>query len=533
MTPKIVLIGLPTCGKTRTAEILSQQMGLSWVDTDAVVEKRYGKPIPWIFQELGEAGFRALEYQVVAEAIAGAARIISLGGGAVTFPATAELLQGHAVYYLRTSPEYLIQLQGKHAEKQGSQKRPLLQGDFEERIKNLFQERKTIYENLTTTIVDAQRPYQDIAQEIIHAEQRNEEVILVGGAKPYKVVLGTDLAAQVVSMVSSGTHRVLLLSAPPVMPLAEKLALSLGDKAGVITRIKVLPDGESAKQLSVLKSVWDAAADFGLERGDLIIPVGGGATTDLGGFAAATWLRGIKVLQVPTTLLAMVDAAIGGKTGIDWSTGKNLVGSFYPPVGVAIDFHALATLPKTRIIEGLGEALKCGFISDSQILEIFRQEGKSLVNADNPQLHEVIRRSVQVKAEVVSQDLCESGIREYLNFGHTLAHAIELAQDYKFAHGNAVAIGMVFASYLGVLLGVTPREVPELLKERLETVGLPADYQAHSFSQLYPLMLADKKVRGGVLRFVLLRGIGKPVVQAVTDIEVLQEAARMTGIPKK
>lgn len=534
MISKIVLVGMPTSGKSKTAGILAQALHVSWVDTDLVIEKRFGHKISWIFNELGEDGFRALEYQVVLEALQGPAQIISLGGGAPVYAPTRELLAGHTVYYLKASPDYLADRQEKRSSKSSQKKdqqvRPLLEGDVRGRMRKLYEERKDVYEALADVVIDAQRGRQDMAADIVAHQSREGDVCRVGGPKPYRVSFGRDLCAQVCDMVPASARKALILVAPPVVSLAKKLSEAL-EKTGRSTRIVTLPEGEAAKQLSALSSVWDQAANFGVERGDVVIPIGGGATTDLGGFAGATWLRGVDVVQVPTTLLAMVDAAIGGKTGINHSTGKNLVGAFYPPIGVAMDFTTLSTLPIAHVREGLAEALKCGFIRDPEILELAQGAKEELLDVKCSALTEIIRRAVAVKADVVSQDLYESGIREHLNFGHTLAHAIERAQNYGFAHGLAVSIGMVFAAHLGVLLEVTPRDLPHKIVESLEQVGLPTTYADHSFAQLQPFMFADKKVRGGHLRFVLLREVADPVVVCVDKPEMLMQAASLTGIP--
>ena len=508
MTRKIVLMGLPTSGKSKTAGILAQILHTTWIDTDLEIQQRFGQSIPWIFKELGEQGFRALEYTVVRDALRGSARIVSLGGGAPTYAPTRELLSEHTVYYLKADPDFLVNRQIQRSERSGQKKdaqvRPLLAGDLRERMHELYRERKDIYESTATVIIDAQSKRSELAGEIIAYEERQGDCIWVSTpGQPYAVSFGEDLNAQVAALMKAYTKKVLLLSAPPVAPAANSLAQHL-DSLGKQTTVKVLPDGEAAKQLPVLSEVWEAAASSGLERRDAIVALGGGATTDLGGFAAATWLRGINLITVPTTLLAMVDAAIGGKTGIDWSTGKNLVGAFYPPIGVAVDFTTLRTLSPDHLREGLAEALKCGFI----------------------------RRAVTVKSDVVSADLYESGQREYLNYGHTLAHAIERVENYRFPHGLAVSIGMVFAANLAAVLGRGPKNLVARLRDQLEAVGLPTTYSDHVFAELLPIMFSDKKVRGGQLRFVLLEDWGKPVVVPVADVEALAKAAQMTGIPQ-
>lgn len=535
MTRKIVLMGLPTSGKSKTAGILAQILHTTWIDTDLEIQQRFGQSIPWIFKELGEQGFRALEYTVVRDALRGSARIVSLGGGAPTYAPTRELLSEHTVYYLKADPDFLVNRQIQRSERSGQKKdaqvRPLLAGDLRERMHELYRERKDIYESTATVIIDAQCKRSELAGEIITYEERQGDCIWVSTpGQPYAVSFGEDLNAQVAALMKAHTKKVLLLSAPPVAPAANSLAQHL-DSLGKQTTVKVLPDGEGAKQLPVLSEVWEAAASAGLERRDVMVALGGGATTDLGGFAAATWLRGIDLITVPTTLLAMVDAAIGGKTGIDWSTGKNLVGAFYPPIGVAVDFTTLRTLSPDHLREGLAEALKCGFICDHQILDIARDHASALLDPNSSSLRDIIRRAVTVKSDVVSADLYESGQREYLNYGHTLAHAIERVENYRFPHGLAVSIGMVFAANLSAVLGRGPENLAARLRDQLEAVGLPTTYSDHSFAELLPIMFSDKKVRGGQLRFVLLEDWGKPVVVPVADSAALAKAAQMTGIP--
>lgn len=535
MTRKIVLMGLPTSGKTKTARLLAQMLHATWVDTDLEIERRFGKAIPWIFKELGEEGFRALEYAVVRDVLRGPAQIVSLGGGAPTYVPTRELLHGHTVYYLKADPDFLVDRRGGRAGRPGSHKgtqvRPLLAGDLRKRMHELYRERRDIYESNASVVIDAQRKSGEIANAIITQEETLAGRLWVSTpSQPYAVSFGQDLNSQVTDLMKAHTKKVLVLSAPPVASAANSLALHL-DSLGKHVTVKVLPDGEAAKQLPVLSEVWEAAASAGLERRDLVVALGGGATTDLGGFAAATWLRGIDLITVPTTLLAMVDAAVGGKTGIDWSTGKNLVGAFYPPIGVAVDFTTLRTLSPQHLREGLAEALKCGFIRDQQILDIAQDNAPALLDPDSPSLREIIRLAVTVKADVVSADLYESGQREHLNYGHTLAHAIERVEDYRFPHGLAVSIGMVFAANLATVLGLGSKDLSARLREQLEAVGLPTTYTDHTFAELLPVMFSDKKVRGGQLRFVLLEDWGKPVVVPVADSQALVKAAELTGIP--
>jgi 3-dehydroquinate synthase len=260
----------------------------------------------------------------------------------------------------------------------------------------------------------------------------------------------------------------------------------------------------------VLAGLWSRFAELGMTRSDAVVGVGGGATTDLAGFAAASWLRGVRSVLVPTTLLGMVDAAVGGKTGINIPEGKNLVGAFHPPAGVLCDLLALMTMPHDDYISGLAEIIKAGFIADPVILDLVEQDPEGAASPSGPHTRELVERAVRVKAEVVSADLREAGPREILNYGHTLAHAIEKAEDYRFRHGHAVAIGMVYAAELAALTGRLPAEAVERHRSVLASVGLPTSYAAAAWPALRATMAIDKKSRGSTLRFVVLDGPAEP-----------------------
>jgi 3-dehydroquinate synthase len=250
---------------------------------------------------------------------------------------------------------------------------------------------------------------------------------------------------------------------------------------------------------------------IGFTRSDAIVGLGGGATTDLAGWVAASWLRGVRIVQVPTTLAGMVDAAVGGKTGINIERGKNLVGAFHPPVGVLCDVATLSTLGVNDYLAGLAEVVKCGFIADPVILELIEADPELVSRPGNRVEAELIRRSVQVKADVVSQDLTEQGLREILNYGHTLAHAIEKAERYTWRHGAAVSIGLVYAAELGRALGRLDDETADRHRAVLTSLRLPVTYRVGAFNQLLDTMKVDKKSRGDRLRFVILDGLAKPV----------------------
>jgi 3-dehydroquinate synthase len=274
-----------------------------------------------------------------------------------------------------------------------------------------------------------------------------------------------------------------------------------------------VPDGEEAKTAAVLAFCWRVLGQAGFTRSDAVVGVGGGAVTDLAGFVAATWLRGIRVVQVPTTLLAMVDAAVGGKTGINTAEGKNLVGAFHPPAGVLCDLIALETLPSGDLVAGLAEVVKCGFVADPAILDLVEASVDAApleLDPASPVLRELVERAVAVKARVVTQDLREASLREILNFGHTLGHAVELVERYQWRHGAAISVGMVYAAELGRLAGRTPEAVADRVRSVLALLGLPRTYRQDRWPQLLDAMRRDKKARGDLLRFVVLDDLARP-----------------------
>lgn len=270
-----------------------------------------------------------------------------------------------------------------------------------------------------------------------------------------------------------------------------------------------LPDGESAKSTQTIVKMWDWIGATGLTRSDVIVAIGGGTITDVAGFVSATWMRGIDWIAVPTTLAGMVDASVGGKTGINSDYGKNLIGSFHSPQKVIIDSHWIHTLPNRDIAAGLAEVVKTGFIADASILDLLSDFELDTDKADFELLNQLIEKSVAVKARIVSSDFKEGFEREVLNYGHTLGHAIERHSKYKLRHGEAVSIGMVFAAHLSAThCGLAETVVAQHI-DLLKRIGLPTTYERGAMPELYPLMSRDKKSRGNSLRFVGLSQVGR------------------------
>jgi 3-dehydroquinate synthase len=325
---------------------------------------------------------------------------------------------------------------------------------------------------------------------------------------PYPVIIGTGLLGEL-DRVLEGRHKVAILHQPVLSQTAESIRNHLSDKSIDAHRIEI-PDAEGGKELPVVAFIWEVLGRIGFGRKDAIVSLGGGAATDVAGFAAATWLRGVDVVHVPTTLLGMVDAAVGGKTGINTDAGKNLVGAFHQPAAVFVDLATLETLPRNEIVAGMAEIVKAGFIADPVILDLIEADPEAALDPKNTVLPELIRRAVAVKAEVVAADEKESQLREILNYGHTLAHAIERRERYQWRHGAAVSVGLVFAAELGRLAGRLDDGTADRHRSILTSLGLPVTYDADALPQLLEYMAGDKKTRAGVLRFVVLDGLAKP-----------------------
>lgn len=350
-----------------------------------------------------------------------------------------------------------------------------------------------------------------------------------GGGDGYDVLVGRDLLGELPGLIGTRAARVAVVSPPALAATARVIRDRLAE-AGLVATLLPVPDAEEQKSVDVLAELWSVLGRAGFTRTDVVVGVGGGATTDLAGFLAASWLRGVPWVAVPTSLLGMVDAAVGGKTGINTPEGKNLVGAFHPPVGVLCDIDLLDTLPHDDYVTGLAEVVKAGFIADPAILDLIEAgvaADPALVTTPGwPHTRAVIERAVRVKAEVVSADLREAGRREFLNYGHTLGHAIERVEDYRWRHGSAVAVGMVFAAALGVRAGRLDEATARRHSTVLAALGLPLTYEPDAFPRLRDAMRLDKKTRADRQRFVVLDGLARPAILEAPEPELLAAAYR-------
>ncbi|MEU3267949.1 3-dehydroquinate synthase [Streptomyces bacillaris] len=536
--PLVVLVGPMGVGKSTVGELLAARLGTTYRDTDADVVAEAGKPIAEIFYDEGEEHFRALERRAVAAAVAGHAGVLSLGGGAVLDGTTRELLAGHPVVYLSMDVEEAVRRVGLGAA------RPLLAVNPRRQWRELMDARRHLYEEVARTVVATDdRTPEEVAQAIIDALELPEGAAAPGvestgmtqqaptriqvagsaGSDPYEVLVGHQLLGELPQLIGDRAKRVAVLHPEALAETGEAVRQDLADQGYEAIAIQ-LPNAEEAKTVEVAAYCWKALGQTGFTRTDVIVGIGGGATTDVAGFVAASWLRGVRWIAVPTTVLGMVDAAVGGKTGINTAEGKNLVGAFHPPAGVLCDLAALESLPVNDYVSGMAEIIKAGFIADPVILDLIEADPEAARTPAGPHTAELIERSIRVKAEVVSSDLKESGLREILNYGHTLGHAIEKNERYKWRHGAAVSIGMVFAAELGRLAGRLDDATADRHRTILQSVGLPLTYRGDQWPKLLENMKVDKKSRGDLLRFIVLDALGKPTVLEGPDPAVLLAA---------
>ncbi|MFT2816191.1 3-dehydroquinate synthase [Leifsonia sp. A12D58] len=353
-------------------------------------------------------------------------------------------------------------------------------------------------------------------------------VITVSGQDSYPVFVGRGLLADsIAEQLGTGVKKVLIVHTSTLGARAVALRESLMDTYEVL--IAEVPDAEAAKRVEVAAFCWQVMGQADFSRTDAVIGFGGGAVTDLAGFVAATWLRGVRLVQVPTSVLGMVDAAVGGKNGINTAEGKNLVGTFYAPAAVICDLDTLDDLPRNEILAGFAEIVKAGFIQVPEILDIIEADVDVATDPTTPEFRRLIELSVEMKARVVGVDFKEAGLREILNYGHTLGHAIEHAERYGWRHGAAVAVGMMFAAELGSLTGRLPVEVVDRHRSILESLTLPTTYPVGRWKTLLATMQRDKKTRSGMLRFIVLDDIGKPTVLEGPDASLLFAAYQAIG----
>jgi 3-dehydroquinate synthase len=528
------LVGMPGAGKSVVGPALAERLGMAFVDTDHEVERAAVRSIPDLFEHDGEEAFRALETRALCEASEGAGSVIATGGGAVLAEENRRTMRrtGLVVHLHVDAADAAARLERTRTA------RPLLADPGA--WSRLAAEREPLYAEIADVSISGIRSGEDrplgpdgIADLLVRAVDGQTELTSTRVETPdggYDVVVGRGILSGRLRLWTPEAPQggtAFVVADPAVSTLfLDPVTEALGE-AGWGTVHLAVAEGEDAKTLAVAEALYRQLAVREAQRQDLVVALGGGATGDLAGFVAATYLRGIPVLQVPTTLLAMVDAAIGGKTAVNLPAGKNLVGAFHQPVAVVADVVALRTLPEAEFRSGLGEVAKYALAFDRGLIGILGRETGSLAGPDRRQqdelLMDVVRRCVEIKAEVVSKDERDAGDRLFLNYGHTLGHALERLDGFGArSHGEAVAIGMIFAARLAERLGVSGPGLVERHVRLLEPLGLPTGGPLPPAPEVVAAMGMDKK-RRGALRFVLLEDVGRPTVATDVPDDILIE----------
>lgn len=504
----IVLVGMPAAGKSSVGAAVARRLGRSHIDLDESIASKAGCAAADLLRQQGEEAFRLVESAALDEALRDHQAVVSAGGGAPLFhDGMTHMVAAATVVWLDADVATLLQRTLTSGD------RPLL-GDTRQAQQTALQE---LAELRTATYarahrrVDATQPFDRVVQAVCQVAQAprpvdnsSESVVIHEGHV-------CDAAQQLHELARGG--RIALVVDRALARDAAVLALMLQARGTRVTTLAV-PGGEKSKDVRHCSSLWQQLGSEGIGRGDLIVTVGGGATTDLGGFVAATWMRGVAVAHLPTTVLAMADASVGGKTAINTAQGKNLVGAFHPPVLVWLALASLETLPSRDWRAGLAEIAKIFACLDADAWNALRRDAPKLRARRAEDLRAHLTRAIELKAAIVAQDLREEGPRVLLNFGHTLGHAIEAQSGFSMRHGEAVSLGMVAAAEVSEAQGwATPGTAAEI-RDGLSGLGLPTDYEA----QIIPAVLArigsDKKVRGAQIAFVALSQVGLAHVRA-------------------
>ena len=520
----IVLVGFMGAGKSTVGPLLATKLGLPYVDTDAEIERRGGGTIAEIFEQQGEPAFRALERETVAWALEEGDAVVSLGGGAADDPVARATLEWTTVIHLDVT---FMEAMRRIAEPDA---RPMLAATDP---KALYDDRRSVYASIADHTVDTTGKLPpEVVDEIVGlipaappASAGLRRVRVPVADYPYEIVIGRDLLGRAAQLIPRppGAERAVVITHPGLRGLAEPVIASL-EAAGLSTTTTDIDEGEGSKSLATAERLYGDLLAAGMHRNDLVVGVGGGVVCDVAGYVASTFNRGLAVAHVPTTLLAQVDAAIGGKTGVNLPAGKNLVGTFHQPCVVICDVTLLGELPEAELRGGLAEVIKHGFIADPGLIALIEARRAELLARESDLLEELVTRAAAVKAKIVAEDEREQGPRAQLNYGHTFGHAIEHVGRGAIRHGEAVSLGMMAAVYAAAELGLVDEDVVDLHRRVLSAVGLPVA-APYSIEELEPVWQRDKKYERGV-RFVLLEGIGRVRAGVEVPREVLERTLK-------
>jgi len=521
----VVLIGFMGTGKTAIGERLARHLGWAFVDTDALVEAREGRTIPEIFQKDGEAYFRELESRVIADICRGERQVIATGGGAVLRQENRKLLrEAGVVISLVADPEVLLVRLGS------GKGRPLLAGDVRGNLQRLLREREPFYQEADVIVDVTGKDPEEVVEECLSrlCGRVCETILVHTRERTYPVYVGegaVSLLGWEVAKISSGRKVALLTHRDLHARYGESVVNSL-EAFGFDVAVITIPAGERAKSLRTVWELYDSLTSARMDRTSILVAMGGGVIGDVGGFVASTYMRGIPLVHLPTTLLAQVDSSIGGKTAVNHQRAKNLIGTFYQPHMVVVDTTFLRTLPKREVRAGLAEVVKAGVIGDPDLFLHLERSHTQILSLEAGPLVEAIKRAVAVKVRVVEEDERDQSRRMVLNYGHTIGHALEIAAGFRYRHGEAIAIGMALEAEVATRMGLFPEGEARRQEELLRRMGLPTRARAVDPGKVLEAMAFDKKARGGKLRFALPRAIGR--VEVVEDVPpaLLEEVLR-------
>lgn len=504
---RIFIYGPPGTGKSTIGKILARRLNLPFVDLDRGIETDAGISISQMMEQKGETAFRDLETAALKRMATEKESVIALGGGALLRDENRTLIETHGTVVLLMA-ELTTLLERLEND---SDKRPLLAGNVEEKLTSLLEQRKGHYSSFAIQLsVDGKTPEQsvlEIQKKIgrFHLRAMGEYDVVVGNVEQVGNLL-----------LERGLQNPVVVTDENVVKIHAESVLASLEKMGFAPKLVTAPAGEAHKNLATIQQLWHAFLEHGLDRKSTVIALGGGVIGDMAGFAAATYMRGVNWVCVPTSLLSMVDASLGGKTGFDLPEGKNLIGSFHPPRLVLADPQVLQTLPEPEFISGLAEVVKHGIIADPELFNLCA-EGLGCVKGH---LEQIVRQAMAVKINVIEEDPYEKGFRAALNLGHTVGHAVELASKFQLRHGEAVSIGMVAEAKLAERLTVAGQGLSDGIGEVLSGLGLPVQIPENlSREEIIRAMRVDKKKNAKAIRFALPVEIGKVELVDVSDLE--------------
>jgi 3-dehydroquinate synthase len=523
---KIVLTGFMGTGKTSVGKELCRKLGYRFVDSDTMIEEREGIPISLIFKKKGEDYFRKVEMEVIEKISRMENIVVATGGGVIKNKKNVERLgRRGSIIWLKADPKIIL----KRVMLEGG-KRPLLEVEEPlQEINRLLTERLPLYAQADATVDTNYITPEEAAQEIVERLGLDSPVVTVDlKERSYNIVIGSKALQRLgLRLKEFRPSKVAIVSNKTVFPLYKDMVLKALNDVNITPEIILIPDGEEYKDFTWTYHIHGELLKARFDRSSLLIAVGGGVVGDITGFVASTYMRGIRYVQVPTTLLSQVDSSVGGKTGVNHPLGKNMVGTFYQPSLVLIDIDTLRTLPKGEFSAGMAEIIKYGVIADRGLFDYLENNRENILSLGDSIIH-VIKRSCEIKADVVSKDEREGGLRAILNFGHTIGHAIETVTKYKrFLHGEAIAIGMCVVSDLAVRMGIFKKSDSGRVKKLAELYNLPTSIPDDiNASDLMNAMELDKKVKNGKIRFILPESIGKVRIEEEVDRNLLREVLK-------